>query len=199
MANTHTDNTANRDASASGGTNGSHHQKLRGAAEVIHGIGDNLRGRAMSAVDSKTNAQSGTHPEVEKGRREVEEGMAKLTGGPGVNDAPPQHGVHHAATDGRTTSASTPLAQQGNTLGPASGITAGFNAGQETALAEAPYQPQHAPSGAGPEGAPSVQQGSNDRDFHPGSAGESAPQQGTTPGPAPDRSMLSKGDPQRLG
>ncbi|KAI9060411.1 hypothetical protein FKP32DRAFT_1054578 [Trametes sanguinea] len=181
-------------------SSGSRKQKIRGAAEVIHGVGDNLRGRLMGAVDSSTKT-GGTRPEVEKGRQEVEQGMAKLTGGPGVS----QSSSPDRATSGTTGSstASAAVAQEGNALGPTSAMNAGFNAGPTTAVAEAPYQSQYSSGGAGPEGTSSFTQGSNDRDFHPGGHGQSQqppsmPQEGMSPGPAPDRSTLS-GDPQRLG
>ncbi|KAI0777483.1 hypothetical protein BD413DRAFT_180339 [Trametes elegans] len=186
---------ANNDNGDTATGGGNRHQKLRGAAEVAHGIGENLRGRFMSTVDSSTNT-GGTHPEVEKGRREVERGMAKLTGGPGVTGT--VHGYDSGSTNptgGDPPTAPEPPAQEGNVLGPTSGINAGLNAGPTTAVAEAPFQPQYAPSGAGPEGVASIGQGKNDRDFHPGSAGQQA--QGGSPGSAPDHSSLP-GDPQRL-
>ncbi|KAI0329359.1 hypothetical protein GY45DRAFT_1435507 [Cubamyces sp. BRFM 1775] len=208
--NTSTDPNHTYNDSGGGGRNS---QKLKGAAEVIHGLGDNLRGRLMSTVDSR-----GAHPEIEKGRREVEQGMAKLTGGPGVDnamhgsatrsaDVPPTTGGNSATTAARAGSA--PIAQQGNTLGPSSAIMAGFNAGPTTAMAEAPYQQQYPTAGtagtAGSGGGVSAiqpEQASTDRYFYPraGQAGPGAPtsQQGATPGPAPDHNTLA-GDPQRLG
>ncbi|KAI0354149.1 hypothetical protein OH77DRAFT_1426580 [Trametes cingulata] len=192
-------NNAETDATRSGGQ----HRKIRGAAEVVEGIGHTLSGRIMSAVDSGKKA-GGTHPEVQKGQKEIEHGMARLTGGPGVNGtahaAPTSSSTNSTVSD--TPTASAPLAQEGNALGPTSAMTAGINAGPETAVAEGPYQPQFAASGAGPDSAPPFQQGSNDRDFPAGAADEPheppiVPQQGATPGPAPDRNTLSR-DPQRL-
>ncbi|OSC98913.1 hypothetical protein PYCCODRAFT_1427566 [Trametes coccinea BRFM310] len=181
-------------------SSGSRKQKIRGAAEVIHGVGDNLRGRLMSAVDSSTKT-GGTRPEVERGRQEVEQGMAKITGGPGA--AHPSSSDHATSGTRGSSAPSAAVAQEGNALGPTSAVDAGFNASPTTAVAEAPYQSQYSSGGAGSEGTPSFTQGSNDRDFHSGGAGQSQqppsmPQQGMSPGPAPDRSTLP-GDPQRLG
>ncbi|KAI8973070.1 hypothetical protein BD414DRAFT_499016 [Trametes punicea] len=176
-----------------------HSQKIRGAGEVLHGIGDNLRGRLMSAVDSSSQP-SGTHPEVEKGRHEVERGMAKLTGDPGTGRGPASSSSTTLSTDMPTTAVPKPFA---NALGPTGAMMAGVNAGPTAAVAEAPYQPEYSAGDAGPEDIPPLQQGSNDRDFHPGGAGHgqqlpSTRQQGATPGPAPDHNTLSR-DPQLLG
>ncbi|KAI0367343.1 hypothetical protein BV20DRAFT_970772 [Pilatotrama ljubarskyi] len=159
----------------------------------------------MSAViPSKKTGE--TSPEVQKGQKEIEHGMARLIGGPGVDgtaraQASPSSSTNATVSDMPTVSA--PLAQEGNALGPVSGMLAGVNAGPETAVVEGPYQPQYASSGAGPDSAPPLQQGSNDRDFQHGAAERPheptiVPQQGATPGPAPDRNTLSR-DPQRLG
>ncbi|KAI0666512.1 hypothetical protein C8Q78DRAFT_1059952 [Trametes maxima] len=195
MANEQRNTNTNTIPSGGAGAAGdSRNQKLRGAVQVVHGVGENLRGRFMDAVDSSTNTQAGPgdgpRPEVERGRREVEQGMAKLTGGPGVTDAPPRAPQNTSA----------PLAHEENGLGPTtqSGITAGLNAGPETAVAQGPGQTQYNPSGAGLVGASAFQQGPTNRDFQPGAAVDQPQGAGGTPGPAPDRNTLSSG-PQRLG
>ncbi|KAH9846885.1 hypothetical protein C2E23DRAFT_850815 [Lenzites betulinus] len=187
-------NSTNNTNNSGGGS--STHRKLKGTAEVVHGIGENIRGRVMNVLDSGSGAGGG-HLEAEQGSREVERGMAKLTGGPGID------GVAHrgTGTGGGTSTTSAPLAHEGNLNGapPASTGTAGFNAGP---AAEAGFQPQNASSGAGPP----LQGGSNDRDFYPGDSTDMPHQPSTIPqecaaattGPAPDRSTLA-GSPQRLG
>ncbi|CDO70203.1 hypothetical protein BN946_scf184942.g3 [Trametes cinnabarina] len=170
------------------GSGASRKQKLQGAVEVVHGMGDNLRGRLMSAVDPSKKT-GGPRPEVEKGQREVEQGMAKLTGGPGA--CHPQSAEGDQPQSANHPSSTAP-SQEGNSSEPTSTTHAGFNAAPTAAVA---HQSRYSATSTAP-----LQQGSNDRDFHPGGTGHSQPasQQGTTPGPAPDRSTLS-GDPQRLG
>jgi len=53
--------------------------KIRGAAEVLHGIGDNLRGRFMDGVDRTPSSHSDL---AQKGRLEVEQGFARIRGNP---------------------------------------------------------------------------------------------------------------------
>ncbi|EIW56233.1 uncharacterized protein TRAVEDRAFT_22542 [Trametes versicolor FP-101664 SS1] len=165
------------DPSTNNSSSGNSHRKLKGAAEVVHGIGENIRGRLMDVVDSSTNSEA-AHPEVEEGGHEIEHGMARLTGGPGVENP-----RRTRVSDETSTKSSVPsLAQEGNVLGPASGVPTGLKAG-----------PQYSSPGAADDSAAPVQGGRNDRDFHPGSADRA--QEGG--GPAPDRNALSR-SPQRL-
>ncbi|KAH9896436.1 hypothetical protein C8Q73DRAFT_834579 [Cubamyces lactineus] len=204
ISNTSTDDVNSHSTSGASESRGRHKQKLRGAAQVVHGLGDTLSGRLVGTIDSQV-----ARPEIEKGRREIEHGLAKLTGGPGVDNA--VHGCATrssnvpSATGGNSSTAaaptgSEPVAQQGSALGPTSAIMAGFNAGPTLVAAAAPHQQQS--SAAGTTGAAAVQpeQASTNRDFRPHSSSSSAPmaQQGATPGPAPDHSTLT-GDPQSLG
>ena len=153
----------------------------------------------MDAVDSTTN-KGNAHPETHSGRREVERGMAKLTGGPGAADpsAPTGRG---APSQGQRDSyeshyqpnpeyGAAPLSQKGNVLGPSSAMTAGFTNAGPDAVAQAPYQQQYSAGGAGAPEASVGMRGTNDREFAQG-------QQGSSPGPAPDRYALG-GEPGRL-
>ncbi|KAI0692920.1 hypothetical protein C8T65DRAFT_761399 [Cerioporus squamosus] len=203
----------NYESTPGGNTGGTtSNRKLKGATEVIHGIGENIRGRFMDAVDSSTKTGGG-HPETYQGRREVEEGMAKLTGGPGVgggaprSDTHPTHGAGgapHSASDRDGGYGRGQLGQEGNALGPTSAMTTGFgNAGPEVAVAEAPYQQQYSAGGAGAPGAGgAVREQGNDRDFGYAHAQRnempSAGQQGSTSGPAPDRYSLGGEGPRQL-
>ncbi|OJT12276.1 hypothetical protein TRAPUB_11177 [Trametes pubescens] len=152
-----------------------------------NGIGESIRGRPMAAVDSSDT----THPEVEEGGREIEHGMARLTGGPGVENARITPVFAETRTDplsdGPQTTAA-PHSHRGNILGPASGVATGLHPGPESAVANGP---QCSSPGAADDAA-AFQGGRNDRDFHPGSADRV--QEG---GPAPDRNALSR-SPQRL-
>ncbi|RDX49495.1 hypothetical protein OH76DRAFT_1438864 [Lentinus brumalis] len=188
-------------------------QKLKGATEVIHGIGENIRGRFMDTLDSSTKTGGG-HPETHQGRREVEGGMAKLTGGPGVGGGAPRSETHptHAASDAPHTQSNSAsdrdgdhgrgqLAQEGNALGPTSAMTTGFgNGGPEAA---APYQQQYPAGGTGAPGGGVVREQGNDRDFGYAHAQRNEPPmvpgpQGSTPGPAPDRYSLGGQGPTQL-
>ena len=175
------------------------------------GIGENLRGRFMDAVDSTVHGSS-SHPERHQGTLEVERGMAKLTGGPGANTAAqPQS---RAPTSGTTASSGAspgapPMATApqphpsypseqavsgpADAHGPTSAMDAGFgNAGPEAAVAS--VQRREESSG----GVSSVEQHAkrmpNDRNF--GSANET--QDGGMTGPVADRYAYS-GSPNRLG
>jgi len=56
-------------------------QKIKGAGEIVHGIGDNIRGRIMDTVD--VGVQPGRQTgETQKGRLEVERGFARVKGQP---------------------------------------------------------------------------------------------------------------------
>ncbi|KAI0916526.1 hypothetical protein AcV5_002995 [Taiwanofungus camphoratus] len=94
-------------------------QKIKGAGEVIHGVGDNLRGKFLDAVDGGTTGGGG-HAETERGRMETEQGMSRMTGstyGPGTG-----------ATTGPGTGASTGLGT-GTATGPGTGAMTGTGTG----------------------------------------------------------------------
>ncbi|TFK79923.1 hypothetical protein K466DRAFT_667906 [Polyporus arcularius HHB13444] len=233
MSNTDRDTNHNTSGGSAGGS-ASKLQKLKGATEVIHGefsrvstlgetssrsegltpkssparIGENIRGRFMDTLDSSTKTGGG-HPETHQGRREVEGGLAKLTGGPGVgggaprSETHPTHAQSNSASDRDGDHGRGQLAQEGNALGPTSAMTTGFgNGGPEAAVAEAPYQQQYSAGGA--PGSGTVREQGNDRDF--GYAAEhsqrneppTAGKQGSTPGPAPDRYSLGGRGPTQL-
>ena len=151
----------------------------------------------MDALDTSTNSGP-KHPETEKGRIEVEQGMAKLTGGPGVEGGAP-HSVSSSqpmrTSDAPHSTSSQPqLAQDGNTLGPTSAMMAGFgNAGPETAVAEAPYQQQQYSAG----GTTALEnENENGRDF--GYAQRSQSAGVGQEGHAPDRYSLGGEGPRQL-
>ncbi|KAG1850384.1 hypothetical protein DFJ58DRAFT_746470 [Suillus subalutaceus] len=79
-----TTNNTNTNTSKNGGENGGgFSDKLKGAAQVIHGIGDNLRGTALGSADRATSSVAGVQKNadlVTKGRAEIAEGMARMKG-----------------------------------------------------------------------------------------------------------------------
>ena len=155
----------------------------------------------MDALDTSTNTGP-KHPETEKGRIEVEQGMAKLTGGPGVEGGAP-HSVSPSrpmrSGDAPHSPSSQPqLAQEGtrNTQGPTSAMMARFgNAGPETAVAEAPYQHQQYSAG-GTSALENENENENDRDF--GYAQRSQSAGVGQEGHAPDRYVLGGEGPRQL-
>ncbi|KAI0748950.1 hypothetical protein C8Q74DRAFT_381883 [Fomes fomentarius] len=184
-------------------------QKLEGAKDVVHGIGENIRGRFMDTVDSTTNTGN-AHPETLRGRLEVEQGMAKMTGGrhaatasaraptSGAGGAPASSSAYPPSqyqSQGQVSGdADAPPAQEGDVLGPRSGMTAGSgNAGPESSIAYAPYQKQYYAGGASAAGSGTGRQGSNGRDLGYDQNREQPTvvrQQGGMLGPEPDRHAL---------
>ncbi|KIM75298.1 hypothetical protein PILCRDRAFT_13712 [Piloderma croceum F 1598] len=70
-----TDNTG-----TTGGSKAGIGSKIRGAAEVVHGVGDNVRGTFLGAIDTATGRQSENDEIAARGRMEVSQGMAKIRG-----------------------------------------------------------------------------------------------------------------------
>jgi len=68
--------------------------KVKGAFETVHGLGDSLRGQGMQALDSafKTPQKADEHATLaEKGRQEFESGLAKFRGQGASNGAESRH------------------------------------------------------------------------------------------------------------
>jgi len=68
--------------------------KIKGTVETIHGVGENIRGRTLGAIDDLTH--SGTSESksryvsmAERGRMEVEMGMARIHGDPDPHGGKP--------------------------------------------------------------------------------------------------------------
>ncbi|KAK7692031.1 hypothetical protein QCA50_005436 [Cerrena zonata] len=89
--------------SAASGTGASLGQKVRGAFETAHGLGESIRGGAMDFVDSATGTGD-RHQETQKGAREVEEGISKIEHGNNYKAAPTVTGV---TTAGKQTGPAT--------------------------------------------------------------------------------------------
>ncbi|KAI0044940.1 hypothetical protein FA95DRAFT_1680808 [Auriscalpium vulgare] len=92
--------------------------KLRGVAEVAHGIGDSLRGRAMGAVEGGQKKQENAGIAT-RGREEVERGMSRIDGRPlpGAAGAGPASGAAHGMGDDIG-------------AGPGSGASGGYDSAQ---------------------------------------------------------------------
>jgi len=86
-------------------TGGSLGEKVRGAFETVHGVGDSIRARGMIALDNAlgTTQNNEKYAELaEQGRLEAASGMARL-GGP-KNTATGAHAVNDPARSNNTDS-----------------------------------------------------------------------------------------------
>ncbi|KAL1745396.1 hypothetical protein HDZ31DRAFT_81966 [Schizophyllum fasciatum] len=86
------DSTRNQNSS----TGASAHNKVKGAAEVVHGLGETIRGNLLSTVDPGNNEHV-----VRQGEREMREGNADLARGSGTArtggmTGPPSHRMQYA-------------------------------------------------------------------------------------------------------
>jgi len=73
--------------------------KVRGAVHVVHGVGENIRGTALGALDAfAKNGDTRNEEIAKKGRWETEQGLAALRGQP----APTQQSAGAATVGGST-------------------------------------------------------------------------------------------------
>jgi len=145
----------------SGGGKGGIGSKLKGAAQVVHGIGESIRGTVLGAADTITHSPTGEAKNeaiASKGKAEFEEGLSKIrgsgsggvgkTGGlTGVGSAPGVQGAGgvgkatgSAGRDSSNTSMAAPVAGEGAREGDA--IRKGGGAKEETRV---PGAYQHSP------------------------------------------------------
>ncbi|KAG2067148.1 hypothetical protein BDR04DRAFT_1105470 [Suillus decipiens] len=113
-------------ATKKNGGGGGFGNKLKGAAQVIHGMGENIRGTALGSADRATNSAASAQKNADlatKGRAEIAEGMAKLKG-----HAPPPPAAPAGAA---TATPGTVPADQGTTTG--TGTGSGTDAAAATA------------------------------------------------------------------
>lgn len=96
-------------------------QKVKGAFQTVHGLGESIRGNAMDFVDEATGTAKRGHGATARGEAEAQQGIANMEGrAPPVGTAP-------AAGTTTSTSAST-AAPTGAAMG--SGTTGGAAPGQ---------------------------------------------------------------------
>lgn len=121
-----TNNTnTNTSKNASGGEGGIG-SKIKGAAQIIHGLGDNIRGTALGTADRATSSAAGIQKNADltaKGRAEFAEGMARMKG-----HAPAPQVASVESTPSGTAPTGTEPADQGTAgkgaaVGGASGVT----------------------------------------------------------------------------
>ncbi|KAI0696603.1 hypothetical protein BC835DRAFT_1341517 [Cytidiella melzeri] len=110
-------------ASSAGASAG---QKVKGAFQAVHGIGESIRGNAMDFVDSATGTERRGHGATVNGQRETEIGVSNME----------QRQPNAAAT--RSTATPTSTAQTavpaGSATGPASTVTGGTGYARANAL-----------------------------------------------------------------
>ncbi|TCD61927.1 hypothetical protein EIP91_007695 [Steccherinum ochraceum] len=186
-------------------------QKLKGAVEVVHGIGENLRGRFMDTVDQSMQPSSTTdRSETHQGRMETEQGFARMRGEvPGVTS----HWNVGTGTGGGDQYSNQPNAPYNNMNSSNVPGDLPMNAGLGAGAGVAPSQPPYQTTGGeanmaqqmgGSDRAYGGQHGAdNNRDFQ---AGHGDPAQGgfEGAGTAPDQmdsgpgTGVSSAAPQRL-
>ncbi|KAJ7576123.1 hypothetical protein C8J56DRAFT_973146 [Mycena floridula] len=100
--------------------------KIKGAFEVIHGVGDNIRGTALGAVDTVTKSGETKNDRVaEKGRLETQDGLQKLKGKSATASVNPAQGSANP-----TQTAASPVNPD---MHPATDTTAGHGYATNTA------------------------------------------------------------------
>lgn len=110
-----------------GGGGGGFGSKIKGAAQIIHGLGDNIRGTALGTADRATSSVAGMQKNADlttKGRAEFAEGMARMRG-----HAPAPQVVPAESTPGGTAPIGTEPADRGTTAGTGTDIGTGAAVG----------------------------------------------------------------------
>ncbi|KAL4079827.1 hypothetical protein J3A83DRAFT_4368674 [Scleroderma citrinum] len=139
--------------------------KLKGAAQVVHGIGESIRGTVLGAVDSIAHTPSSEakyEATASKGKAEIEEGIAKVrghasggnVGAPGEVHSAPGGGGEQTTGGGTLAQSATTTATTGGGVGAAAapsggGLQSGRKEGEkkEGTPASGAYEPTP-PSGA---------------------------------------------------
>ncbi|TRM64913.1 hypothetical protein BD626DRAFT_490329 [Schizophyllum amplum] len=149
-------------------TGRSAHDKVKGAAEVVHGLGETVRGNLLSTVEPQGNEQV-----ARRGEQEMRQGNADMARGPktgGTSSGPPSSRMQYAD---RKPEAGIPGAGNMNT---AHGETHPSRVGETTGMRGEPdvipgtssstqHAQQHRPGGLPEEGRP------GDYGFVPGARG----------------------------
>ncbi|KAF5377003.1 hypothetical protein D9615_007324 [Tricholomella constricta] len=132
-------------------------EKIKGAIEVIHGAGENIRGTAMGALDTITRTESSADEEIaRKGRLETEEGLAKWRGtgatSTGVHGQAP--GTHSGTAQAPGTQA--PVGQAGTQQNVGTAGPAGQRQDPSAPTAQQGIAPGEAGRGSGSQQVPST-------------------------------------------
>ncbi|KAJ7685924.1 hypothetical protein B0H17DRAFT_16308 [Mycena rosella] len=113
--------------------------KIKGAAQVVHGLGDNVRGSILGGVDTVVHQDSSQNDAIAaKGRAEHAVGAAKMKGGPVA--------AEYARPAGRQTD---PAMQTG--IPPQTGTE--YSGGAAQTEAQVPYESRAAAAATGAPGA----------------------------------------------
>lgn len=87
--------TSNEPPKSSGGTFGG---RVWGLWEVIHGLGESIRGTTMGAVDTMTHCDSSKHDTIaSQGRAEMQRGLSNLSGRPAQHESADSGRLEHPA------------------------------------------------------------------------------------------------------
>ncbi|KAI0742171.1 hypothetical protein BC629DRAFT_1599802 [Irpex lacteus] len=106
-------------------------QKVKGAFQAVHGIGESIRGNAMDFVDSATGTENRSHGATVRGQQETAVGVNNMEngrhagiGGVGTGTT----GVHrepNVATAMATTTSTAESAENVNAIGRGAGVGTG--------------------------------------------------------------------------
>lgn len=97
--------TSNSSTRNGGGSGGKLTSKLKGAAQVVHGIGESIRGTVLGVADAIAHTPSSEakyETTATKGKAEIEEGVAKLRGHTSGGDSSTTKAAHSASEDAGT-------------------------------------------------------------------------------------------------
>ncbi|KAI0339182.1 hypothetical protein BDW22DRAFT_1431796 [Trametopsis cervina] len=86
-------------------------QKVKGAFQAVHGIGESIRGNAMDFVDSATGSERAGHGAAVRGQQETEVGVANMERRqPNVNASATTTGYTPASQTAPTATQTAPTA-----------------------------------------------------------------------------------------
>ncbi|KAJ7153313.1 hypothetical protein C8R46DRAFT_1119979, partial [Mycena filopes] len=132
-------NSTNKPSNATADSVGSHAgigSKIKGAAQTINGIGENVRGTILGGVETALHKDSTENDAIAaKGRAQTADGLAHLKGGTGAVGA-------GAANTGGAYTTNPPAGQGYNTAVPPPPTT-GAHAGYNTAAGMDQFNPHH--------------------------------------------------------
>ncbi|KAF8639377.1 hypothetical protein AX17_001533 [Amanita inopinata Kibby_2008] len=99
-----------------GNVGGSVGGRIKGAAGVIHGAGEQFRGSILTAIDAAAGRQPSPAEEVvQRGRMEIEQGMADLRGRPRTSETSPRAGTGTGAAPAPAPAGGGETGKVGNT------------------------------------------------------------------------------------
>jgi len=122
-------------------------QKVKGAFQAVHGMGESIRGNAMDFVDSATGTEHKGRGAAVQGQREAETGVANMEGRPPQHMAGPGTAPTTTQTAPSATAASTATTAPAATAGPAATTAPSATTATTAATAEKTAYPPGSSTG----------------------------------------------------